>query len=52
MVSLQLLSQVGLSDVDSIEIPKFKCNVGLEFIRLVSINVKFEIHKYLYDANL
>ena len=52
LVSLQLLTQVGSSDMDSIEIPKYKCNVGLDFIRLVSTNVKFEIHKYLYDANL
>jgi hypothetical protein len=43
---------MGSSDMDSIEIPKYKCNVSLDFIRLVSQNVKFEVHKYLYDANL
>lgn len=52
LVSLQLLTQVGSSDMDSIEIPKYKCNVGLDFIRLVAKNVKFEIHKYLYDATV
>ena len=52
LVSLQLLTQIGSSDMDSIEIPKYKCNVGLDFIRLVSKNVKFEIHKYLYDATI
>jgi len=28
---------------------KFICNVGINCIRLVSKNVQFKIHNYLYD---
>ena len=51
LVRLNLLTQVGnLASVDSgLDSPKFKCNVSLDFIRLVSKNVRFDIHNYLYD---
>ena len=51
LVSLGLLTQVGnhCSLDTGLDSPKFKCNVGLDFIRLVSKNVRFEIHNYLYD---
>jgi len=51
LVSLGLLAQVGNpASMDSgLDAPKFKCNVSLDFIRLLSKNVRFEIHNYLYD---
>lgn len=47
LVTLQMLAQVG----DDLDTPKYKCNVGLDFVRLVSKNVRFELHKYLYDVD-
>ena len=47
LVTLQFLMSVG-SD-DSLDMPKFKCNVGLEFIRQMSRQVNFDIDRYLYD---
>ena len=48
LVSLNLLTHIESAGLDT---PKYKCNVGLDFIRLVSKNVRFEIHKYLYDID-
>ena len=48
LVRLQLLSSVGIELVDQ---PKFKCNVSMDFIRIVSKSVQFDIYKYLYDFN-
>ena len=48
LVSLNLLTHIESAGLDT---PKYKCNVSLDFIRLVSKNVKFEIHKYLYDLD-
>lgn len=48
LVRLQLLSSVGMELVDQ---PKFKCNVSMDFIRIVSKSVQFDIYKYLYDFN-
>ena len=45
LVSLNLLTQVSTE----LDLPKYKCNVGLDFIRLLAKNVRFEVHKYLYD---
>ena len=48
LVTLNLLT----SQLDAgLDAPKYKCNVGLDFIRLVAKNVRFEIHKYLYDID-
>jgi len=51
LVNLGLLTQSGnWSSLDSgLDAPKFKCNVSTDFIRLVSKNVRFEIHNYMYD---
>jgi len=51
LVSLGLLTQSGnWSSLDcGLDAPKFKCNVSTDFIRLVSKNVRFEIHNYMYD---
>ncbi len=46
LVTLQMLTQSG-EDLDQ---PKYKCNVSLDFIRQVAKNVRFELHKYLYDV--
>jgi len=46
LVTLQMLTQTG-EDLDQ---PKYKCNVSLDFIRQVAKNVRFELHKYLYDV--
>ena len=48
LVSLNLLCHIESAGLDT---PKYKCNVSLDFIKLVSKNVRFEIHKYLYDIN-
>ena len=47
LVTLNLLTQADTS----LDAPKYKCNVSLDFIRLVAKNVRFEIHKYLYDID-
>ena len=47
LVTLQMLSQSG----EDLDLPKYKCNVGLDFIRQVAKNVSFELHKYLYDVD-
>ena len=47
LVTLQMLTQNG-EDLDQ---PKYKCNVSLDFIRQVAKNVRFELHKYLYDVD-
>lgn len=47
LVTLQFLMSVG-SD-DCLDMPKFKCNVGLEFISQMSRQVGFEVQRYLYD---
>ena len=47
LVRLQMLIQNG----DDLDLPKYKCNVTLDFIRQVAKNVRFELHKYLYDCN-
>ena len=46
LVTLQMLTQTG-EDLDQ---PKYKCNVSLDFIRQVAKNVRFELHKYMYDV--
>ena len=46
LVTLQLLTQSG----EDLDLPKYKCNVSLDFIRQVAKNVRFELHKYLYDV--
>jgi origin recognition complex subunit 5 len=46
LVTLQMLTQNG----EDLDLPKYKCNVSLDFIRQVSKNVRFELHKYLYDV--
>ena len=46
LVTLQMLTQQG----EDLDLPKFKCNVSLDFIRQVAKNVRFELHKYLYDV--
>ena len=46
LVTLQMLTQSG-EDLDQ---PKYKCNVDLDFIRQVAKNVRFELHKYMYDV--
>ncbi|XP_040577139.1 LOW QUALITY PROTEIN: origin recognition complex subunit 5 [Lepeophtheirus salmonis] len=45
LVTLQYLVQVG-GDLD---MPKYKCVAGLDFIRNLSRTVNFDIVKYLYD---
>ena len=47
LVTLNLLTQAD----NGLDTPKYKCNVSLDFIRLVAKNVRFEIHKYLYDID-
>lgn len=48
LVTLNLMT----SQLDAgLDAPKYKCNIGLDFIRLVAKNVRFEIHKYLYDID-
>ena len=47
LVTLQMLAQSG-EDLDQ---PKYKCNVSLDFIRQIAKNVRFELHKYLYDVD-
>lgn len=47
LVTLQMLTQSG-EDLDH---PKYKCNVSLDFIRQVAKNVRFELHRYLYDVD-
>jgi len=47
LVTLQMLSQSG----EDLDLPKYKCNVGLDFIRQVAKNVGFELHRYLYDVD-
>ena len=47
LVTLNLLTQAD----NGLDSPKYKCNVGLDFIRLVAKNVRFEVHKYLYDID-
>ena len=47
LVKLQMLTQSG----EDLDLPKYKCNVTLDFIRQVAKNVRFELHKYLYDCN-
>ena len=47
LVTLNLLTQAD----NNLDLPKYKCNVGLDFIRLIAKNVRFEIYKYLYDIN-
>ena len=47
LVSLQFLAAIG-SD-DSLDMPKYKCIVGLDFIAQIGKQVEFEIHRYLYD---
>ncbi len=46
LVSLQFLMAVGTETLDE---PKFKCNVGLDFAAQMAKQVNFELHKYLYD---
>ena len=48
LVTLNLLTTQLDAGLDA---PKYKCNVGLDFIRLIAKNVRFEIHKYLYDID-
>lgn len=53
LVDLGFLLQVGneqFSGAAGIDSPKFKCNVGLDFISQLAKNVQFDIHKYFYDA--
>ena len=47
LVTLQMLSQSG----EDLDLPKYKCNVSLDFIRQVAKNVRFELHRYLYDVD-
>jgi origin recognition complex subunit 5 len=47
LVTLQFLMAVGSDDV--LDQPKYKCNVGLDFISQMSRQVNFEVHRYLYD---
>lgn len=47
LVTLGLLSQ--MSNVDSLESPKYKCIVSLDFIKSVSRSVNFEVVRYIYD---
>ena len=47
LVTLNLLTQAE----SGLDTPKYKCNVSLDFVRLVAKNVRFEIHKYLYDID-
>ena len=47
LVKLQMLTQSG----EDLDLPKYKCNVTLDFIRQVAKNVRFELHKYMYDCN-
>lgn len=48
LVSLQFLTAVGGAD-DGLDVPKYKCVVGLDFVTQISKQVQFEIHRYLYD---
>lgn len=47
LVELQLL--ISLSDTTSLDAPKYKCNVGYDFIHQVAKMVGFNIRKYLSD---
>lgn len=47
LVTMQLLAQVGNAcDLDN---PRYKCLVNLDFIRVISRSVGFDIVQYLYD---
>ncbi len=37
------------SSDDTLDQPKYKCIVGLNFVEQISNQVDFEIHKYLFD---
>eukprot|EP00058_Branchiostoma_floridae_P011778 XP_002597266.1 hypothetical protein BRAFLDRAFT_260887 [Branchiostoma floridae] len=47
LVTLRLMTQVG-SD-DQLDGAKFKCTVGLDFMRSIARTVNFDIIRYLYD---
>ncbi|KAF2350405.1 Origin recognition complex subunit 5 [Trinorchestia longiramus] len=47
LVSLRLVVQVGADE--AIDAPKFKCAVGLHFIRQIARTVDFDVVHYLYD---
>lgn len=46
LVKMNLLTQIS---EDVLEAPSFKCNVGLQFIDIISKNVQFPIRNYLVD---
>eukprot|EP00088_Acartia_fossae_P049968 TRINITY_DN5551_c0_g1_i7.p1 TRINITY_DN5551_c0_g1~~TRINITY_DN5551_c0_g1_i7.p1 ORF type:complete len:428 (-),score=59.39 TRINITY_DN5551_c0_g1_i7:247-1530(-) len=45
LVRLQLITAIGN---DTVEQPKYRCNVDFEFAKHVAKNIKFDIQKYLY----
>ena len=47
LVTLEFLAQV--SSEDSLDQPKYKCIVGLDFIEQISRQVEFEVRRYIYD---
>ena len=47
LVTLQFLTSVGSED--TLDAPKYKCNIGLDFVGQISKQVEFEIYKFLYD---
>lgn len=48
LVTLQFLAQVGHDGLDQ---PKYKCIVGLDFIKQIANQVDLDVHRYLYDFN-
>jgi origin recognition complex subunit 5 len=47
LVTLQFLIQV--SSEEALDEPKYRCNVGLDFIEQIAKTVEFEIRRYLFD---
>lgn len=46
LVKMNLLTQIS---EDILDMPTFKCNVGLQFIDIIAKNVQFPIRNYLVD---
>jgi len=45
LARLQLITAIGN---DTLEQPKYRCNVDIDFVKSVSRTVQFDVHKYLY----
>ena len=46
LVNLHLLTAMGMDMMDQ---PKYRCNIGLDFVRTIARPLQFDVYKYLYD---